>query len=109
MFFIIKKNFQDLWEVSKKSFIMENGKRKRVIKVIRSFQEQEDAIQFAKDRLEKCRYGIVGIYNVDEKLPQVISKPRIRRNYRTIKRIKSSSNIDSELLKRAIAEAIVGS
>jgi len=109
MIFIVKKNSQDLWDVSKKSFTVENGKRKRVLKLIRSFNEQEDAVTFAKDRLEKYGHGIVGIYKTEETLPQVISKHRIRRNYRTIKKVRSSSNIDPELLNRAVTEAIIGS
>lgn len=106
MNFIVKSVKDGLWNVQKTQTI--NGKR--ILKNVYTFNEEVKAVEFAKKELSKHRYGIIGIYTKGVKVPRVIcNKPRIKKNYRTIKEVDYGSSIDPTLLKNAIIGVMIAS
>jgi len=110
MNFIIKATQNGHWDVKKTQTVIKNHKRKRVLKMVKTFTEEAQAVAFAEKQFAKYHHGVIGIYSEDSKLPRVISsKPRSRENYRTIKEVNYGSSIDPVLLRSAIVEVMIAS
>jgi len=108
MNFVIKANSKGLWDVKKRK-VGRRDSRKAVFTTINSFQNEIQAVEFAKKEFERYSFGVISVYDNTSKLPRVlVNKPRQRDNHRAVKDINYGSSINPELLESAIVKVVIG-